>query len=133
MKTSTKILIGVGSLVVLAAGAWVFLYIKGKQKVASTQGGGTLSGVAKQVVGHVITVPGPSHPLLNYGDSGDAVFYLQTKLNETGNKTTLDSSFGDQTLSAVKTFQKSKGLTPDGSVGLDTWAQLELATINQTL
>lgn len=36
----------------------------------------------------------------------------------------VDGYFGDDTLSAVKTYQRSKNLTPDGIVGTDTWGAL---------
>ncbi|MBI4549667.1 MAG: peptidoglycan-binding protein [Candidatus Omnitrophica bacterium] len=36
----------------------------------------------------------------------------------------VDGIFGSQTLRAVKSFQRSKGLTPDGIVGSRTWAKL---------
>jgi len=37
----------------------------------------------------------------------------------------LDGKIGPQTLQEIKDFQRTKGLTPDGKVGLKTWASLK--------
>jgi hypothetical protein len=37
----------------------------------------------------------------------------------------LDCEFGSQTYNAVKTFQRSVGLTADGVVGTDTWKNMQ--------
>ncbi len=65
------------------------------------------------------------------GSSGDAVRAVQYLLkNRFGYSISVDGSFGPATLSAVKGFQKSKGLTQDGSVGSDTWSYLVALTKN---
>jgi len=50
---------------------------------------------------------------------------LQRRLNELGfNCGAVDGSFGSKTLSAVRAFQKSRGLAVDGVVGPKTRAAL---------
>lgn len=62
----------------------------------------------------------PSDPILRLKSTNkDAVRALQTLLGAT-----VDGDFGPKTLQAVITFQKSKGLTPDGIVGTLTWDAL---------
>ena len=64
-----------------------------------------------------ITVPATSKK----GDSGKNVLALQQALKIKGfYKAPIDSKYGDQTVAAVKAFQKSKGMTQDGSAGNDT-------------
>ncbi|MEV0691478.1 peptidoglycan-binding protein [Streptomyces sp. NPDC050388] len=58
------------------------------------------------------------------GATGNAVKAVQTELNSKGYSLTVDGSFGPATLSAVKSFQSSKGLAVDGSVGPATWQTL---------
>lgn len=67
------------------------------------------------------------HPKLQKGDTGDAVRELQHMLMEHGYslpKFGADGDFGNETLKAVKAFQKSHGLKEDGIVGRNTWAAL---------
>ena len=67
------------------------------------------------------------HPTLRKGDKGDAVRELQHLLMERGYslpKFGADGDFGNETLKAVKAFQKSHGLKEDGIVGQSTWAAL---------
>ncbi|MBQ7655010.1 MAG: peptidoglycan-binding protein [Clostridia bacterium] len=64
-----------------------------------------------------ITVPATSEK----GNSGKNVLALQQALKIKGfYKAPIDSKYGDQTVEAVKAFQKSKGLTQDGKAGNDT-------------
>ncbi|HZH16555.1 MAG TPA: peptidoglycan-binding protein [Archangium sp.] len=68
---------------------------------------------------------GGSGPTLRMGDRGKPVRALQTRLNTLGFKAgSADGIFGDDTLLAVKAFQKSKRLTADGVVGDKTWDKL---------
>ncbi len=64
--------------------------------------------------------------LYRYGDEGPAVRDIQDRLAALGYESPSDtrSKFGDDTLSAVVSFQKAKGLAPDGIVGPDTWRSL---------
>lgn len=70
------------------------------------------------------TQPPSSRPILKLGSRGDAVKELQQLLNKHGYKLAVDGIFGQKTLAAVKSFQKSKGLVVDGIVGNKTWGAL---------
>ena len=64
---------------------------------------------------------------LSKGSKGNAVKALQMLLIGYGyscGKSGVDGSFGGDTLSAVKKYQKAKGLTVDGVVGAKTWGAL---------
>lgn len=64
-------------------------------------------------------------PVLKQGMKVPAVKPLQILLNGRGYDCgAVDGSFGPATLSAVRLFQKNKGLTIDGSVGPATWKKL---------
>jgi peptidoglycan hydrolase-like protein with peptidoglycan-binding domain len=58
-------------------------------------------------------------PLLKRGSIGTAVKELQTLL-----KITVDGDFGPKTEAAVKAFQKTHKLVPDGIAGVYTWEAL---------
>lgn len=62
---------------------------------------------------------------LQRGASGDPVLKVQNKLKQLGFYLgPSDGSFGGGTESAVKSYQKSRGLEPDGIVGENTWKHL---------
>ena len=64
----------------------------------------------------------PTHPILRIGSTGEAVKRLQASLTNLGyNPGPIDGIFGSKTETAVKSFQKSKGLVVDGIVGNNTW------------
>lgn len=72
----------------------------------------------------IIAYPGT---LIRKGSKGDNVRKVQAKLIELGyscGKWGTDGIFGNDTLSAVKAFQKANGLAVDGIVGPLTWAKL---------
>ena len=72
--------------------------------------------------------PSKKHPTVKKGSKGTAVTELQQKLLAKGYslpKYGADGSFGNETLTAVKQFQKDKGLVVDGIVGTKTWAALD--------
>lgn len=53
------------------------------------------------------------------------VAYLQVDLNEKGNiHVEPNGDFNQQTVDAVKAFQRSRGLPADGAVGPQTWREL---------
>lgn len=69
-----------------------------------------------------------SKPILKKGDKGPYVKELQIELINRGydlGKWGADGSFGKQTESAVKQFQKDHGLAVDGIVGPATWEALD--------
>lgn len=57
----------------------------------------------------------------------DDVRVLQRMLMTHGAKLVVDGAFGPATLDAVRTFQRRRGLVPDGVVGPRTWTALEAA------
>lgn len=61
---------------------------------------------------------------LRKGAKGTAVTEAQGLLNKHGADLAVDGSFGEATLSAVKAFQREKGLTADGVIGSATWIAL---------
>lgn len=73
-------------------------------------------------VGKAVTI---SLMTLREGDKSAQVKTIQRLLNAMGFECgSVDGEFGTKTLSAVKAFQKSKGLKDDGIVGADTWGAL---------
>lgn len=62
---------------------------------------------------------------LRKGSVGADVKELQTLLNVSGAKLTVDGDFGTKTEEAVKTFQQKNNLTVDGIVGKQTYAALD--------
>lgn len=61
---------------------------------------------------------------LTFGELDGCVTQLQQLLNSHGAGLVVDGDFGGNTLTAVKNYQSSKGLTPDGIVGPNTKAAL---------
>jgi len=67
-----------------------------------------------------------SYPTLRNGSKGTAVRYLQMNLNGTGyNCGNADGVFGNKTANAVKAFQKTHKLEPDGIAGKNTLSKME--------
>ena len=66
----------------------------------------------------------PKNPLLVRGNKGVDVERLQRLLNKRGAALTPDADFGGRTETAVKAFQRKRGLVVDGRVGPQTWACL---------
>ena len=62
--------------------------------------------------------------MLSYGSSGEDVKELQKSLNNMGYSLAVDGKFGTKTQNAVKSYQKSNGLSVDGIVGNNTWSSL---------
>lgn len=60
-------------------------------------------------------------PTLKKGDKGEYVLCWQKYLNLCGFPCKEDGIFGSETEKAVKEYQKSRGLKPDGIIGAKTW------------
>lgn len=83
-------------------------------------------------IGQVICVPtgttpppATACPLLRQGNTGPEVRDLQTRLRNMGfDPGPIDGIFGPTTHAAVIAFQRSRGLVPDGLVGVLTWTAL---------
>ena len=70
-------------------------------------------------------MPNPGQPTISPGATGNEARRLQRALRRTPDLAlTIDGIFGSQTEAAVKTFQQSASLTPDGVVGPLTWQAL---------
>jgi peptidoglycan hydrolase-like protein with peptidoglycan-binding domain len=66
-----------------------------------------------------------SMPTLRRGSRGPAIADLQRRLAAAGfSPGAADGDFGSLTDAAVKSFQRSRGITADGIVGSQTWGQL---------
>lgn len=63
---------------------------------------------------------------LRYGMKGADVRHMQERLRLVA-QLTVDGGFGPNTLAALKSFQKVRGLTADGVCGPASWAALEAA------
>ncbi|EWS80227.1 hydrolase [Brachybacterium phenoliresistens] len=59
--------------------------------------------------------------VLRYGSRGEAVSFLQARLNDRGAGIPVDGRFGPATRSAVRTLQSNGGVGVDGVVGPVTW------------
>ncbi|MFC0675622.1 C40 family peptidase [Brachybacterium hainanense] len=58
---------------------------------------------------------------LRYGSRGEAVSFLQARLNDRGAKIAVDGKFGPATRTAVRAVQTNGGVAVDGVVGPATW------------
>ncbi|GAE95283.1 cell wall-binding protein [Gracilibacillus boraciitolerans JCM 21714] len=64
--------------------------------------------------------------VLRKGDIGKQVIHIQYQLKETGHyNSSIDGIYGSGTVSAVKSFQKQKGLAVDGIAGPNTRSALD--------
>ena len=69
------------------------------------------------------SVSGP--PVLQFGQNGPAVRRLQRALGRAGESPgVVDGAFGRDTQEALRAFQRSRDLDPDGIAGPRTWAAL---------
>ncbi len=62
---------------------------------------------------------------IEYGDRGNDVKTLQTKLNKVGYNLEVDGVCGNATVTAIKDFQKKYNLAVDGQAGKDTITKLD--------
>lgn len=97
------------------------------QRTAGNRSVGTLLSqtTVSRVAGEALAPPAPpaTPPVLRRGSQGPAVKTLQERLNDL--KVVLpalnpDGQFGGMTFDAVRSFQSTKGLAPDGVVGPKT-------------
>ena len=100
--------------------------VKGDDWVRRLQEECNKQGFSKQVVDGIA---GPATlagcPVLKKGAQGNLTKLLQEKLVKLGYNTNgVDGIFGAGTYSAVREFQKTRGLTADGIVGQNTWRKL---------
>ncbi|MBX9136684.1 N-acetylmuramoyl-L-alanine amidase [Clostridium sp. K12(2020)] len=100
--------------------------IKGDDWVRRLQQECNNQGFSKQ---NVDGIAGPATlagcPLMRKGASGNITKLLQEKLVKLGYSTNgVDGIFGSGTHSAVREFQKTRGLSVDGIVGQNTWRKL---------
>ena len=66
------------------------------------------------------------YPLIRQGSRGNYVCIAQDDLNTLGYRTGgLDGVFGPQTDTAVRNYQRSRGLAVDGIIGCNTWRSLQ--------
>ena len=75
------------------------------------------------------------YPTLKLGSKGVYVIILQDALNTLGYVCgSPDGIFGNNTLNALKTYQRENGLTSDGVVGCGTWKKIcgEVVGIGRT-
>jgi peptidoglycan hydrolase-like protein with peptidoglycan-binding domain len=63
-------------------------------------------------------------PVVQNGNQGHPIRTLQFLLRAHGHTLAVDGMFGPVTEAAVKAFQTSKGMTPDGIVTPQTWPAL---------
>ena len=100
--------------------------IKGDDWIRRLQQECNNQGFSKQ---NVDGIAGPATlagcPTLKKGATGNITKLLQEKLVKLGYSTNgVDGIFGSGTYSAVREFQKTKGLSADGIVGQNTWRKL---------
>jgi peptidoglycan hydrolase-like protein with peptidoglycan-binding domain len=95
------------------------LVVDGK---AGPQTFGSLSSGARGTPG---ASANPAGGMLNRGSRGPQVLSLQRALASAGfNPHGFDGWFGPRTQAAVLDFQRARGLSADGNVGPQTWAEL---------
>lgn len=68
--------------------------------------------------------PEVEYPTLKLGAKGDLVVWAQERLITAGDDVEVNGIFEGATRRAVRAFQEAHGLTPDGQLGSETWAQL---------
>jgi peptidoglycan hydrolase-like protein with peptidoglycan-binding domain len=85
---------------------------------------GLSQSLASLILGSMLLgTPAQAQSVLTQGSEGDEVNTLQRRLTDLGcltNNGPIDGIFGDQTQTAVETFQRVNGMTVDGVVGGDT-------------
>ncbi|MBF2016500.1 MAG: peptidoglycan-binding protein [Rivularia sp. T60_A2020_040] len=96
-----------------------------QKQAATTRTRQTTTSSSSQTKTSTIQYTAQGLPILRPGMRGSQVVELQQKLSKLGFLKSIDGDFGPVTLEAVKAFQKSNGLEPDGVVGGATWQLLD--------
>ncbi|SDL48120.1 3D (Asp-Asp-Asp) domain-containing protein [Dendrosporobacter quercicolus] len=87
----------------------------------------TIVLVLTMLISSVVVSGSPNLPV-KYGMRGENVQIVQKMLADAGFYTeAVDGVFGGKTLQAIKSFQRSSGLIPDGIVGSETFSYLSRA------
>lgn len=84
--------------------------------IEGSWGGRTYLGWTDRLMGHTITT-GAKAQTAGAGLSTADVTWIQQRLNVWGYPVKVDGIYGSQTITAVKAFQRARGLTVDGKVG----------------
>lgn len=120
----------IGDGCVIEASGTINGVIKSKITISKWVEWGELKGVDYESSPEdIITDPeeNMTYGTIRKGDKGPVVRYAQELLIKKGYSLPrygADGDFGNETLSAVKAFQKANGLTADGVIGSRTWAKL---------
>ena len=100
-----------------------------KPAESSSTGGQMSSTVGQQMAQHIVA--NRKRPMIQYGDTGDAVMLAQAILVDFGylnrgnrDYVNVDGDFGLLTKSAVLGFQSHEKLEIDGIIGKNTWSAL---------
>lgn len=111
--------VGLTDAIKLDGGGSTILKVSGKVPVST---------VGDRRICTVLTFGGDPYPVptrtLTKGKRGEDVKWLQWELNDRGFSCSVDGSFGPGTKEALMAYQVSAGLTPDGSCGPATRAEL---------
>lgn len=100
--------------------------ISGQQVEAPPPGGGGDRPDRPERPEDPTDIPVSQRPVLGEGDEGPDVGDLQTMLNDTvpNPRLVVDEDFGGLTDTAVRDYQRTRGLDVDGLVGEQTWTAL---------
>lgn len=111
--------------------------VKQFQKEKNLEQSGEVTNTLKGLLDEELAKPKVSESKLitgsfiKKGDAGSVVIALQKALNKAGGipDVTVDGVFGNETLKALKAFQKSKKLTADGVAGPATFKALGITKV----
>ena len=105
--------------------------IKSKITISKWEEWGELKGIDYGTAPADVIIDPEEHMTygtIRKGDKGPVVRFAQELLIKKGYslpKYGADGDFGNETLNAVKAFQKANGLTADGVIGTKTWEKLQ--------
>ncbi|WP_240136629.1 peptidoglycan recognition protein family protein [Streptomyces sp. MUM 178J] len=78
----------------------------------------SVDGIAGRQTWNQLIIP------VGRGDTDDAVKAVQSQLVSRGHSIAVDGRFGHATRAALSSFQRGKGLPPDGAADARTWSRL---------